>query len=610
MSNRIAKKPVNGVVPAWWRALSEAYMASQSHAFIVHFNVRDYVTWNETGCIPLTTFLFSRMVNKKVVVRYNISEGITFALPAMRQDFDAYTNDATAPTADPSNPNALAALVGNLAGTGTNPAQKPEPPLPKAPAAALPLLETLLRKGVDANGDQLVGQVAVIIEYAEMVCPKTDLAFMSPDDRRVLVTLERWGTDPVIANTGNLVILVTENVADLHPAIRRATSKYEQVEIPLPTADERETFVAGQVKLRALQLEEGLTVKGIANETAMLGRIHIEDIALRAGQTGGVMTRALVRERKHSLMASEFGKVADSMDLTFGFEAIGGHDRIKARLGQIAQAIREGRKDLVPMGILFAGPAGTGKTMLAKAFARESGINALALNPAQLFGGIVGETERNWERFKAAVIAMAPTLIFIDEIDQLGVSRTGGGDSGVGNRLLKGLLEFTADESHRGDILFIGATNRPDNLDAAFRRDGRFDLKIPFLAPEDPERRSILQVRARERGLDLGSAGIADEIIAATAGWTGSELNNLIGKACQLAYFDGLAPAAALTSAVKRFRPSTREIEFMTAIALRECNDPDLLPERYRREWENREAVEEKIEQLQPRGNGKSVRSL
>jgi hypothetical protein len=128
----------------------------------------------------------------------------------------------------------------------------------------------------------------------------------------------------------------------------------------------------------------------------------------------------------------------------------------------------------------MTGPAGTGKTAMAEAVAKEAGINCVILNPARIFGKYVGDTERNLDRALYAILAMAPVLVFIDEIDQ-SVSRGASGDSGVSNRFFKRLMEFMSDTSHRGKVVFLAASNRPDLMDPALRRPGRFD-KLVFTA--------------------------------------------------------------------------------------------------------------------------------
>jgi SpoVK/Ycf46/Vps4 family AAA+-type ATPase len=189
--------------------------------------------------------------------------------------------------------------------------------------------------------------------------------------------------------------------------------------------------------------------------------------------------------------------------------------------------------------------------------------------------------------------------VFVDEIDQM-VSRGGSGDSGVGSRFFKRLLEFMSDGSHRGKVIFLAATNRPDLMDAALRRPGRFDKKVPFLVPDASEREAIFQVMARKYGLEVKK--ISKSVVAATDGYTGAEIEAVVVKAVEVAEDDVLAPDKALDYAVGAISPSTSDIQFMTGIAIRECNDRDLLPPAYRGKLDDRAKLDAEIKATAPRG--------
>jgi len=336
-----------------------------------------------------------------------------------------------------------------------------------------------------------------------------------------------------------------------------------------------------------------------------LNRMHIEDIFLRASEAEGVITRELIKERKRSTVAAEFGEVIEMMEPTFGFADIGGLQNVKDfALRSIIRPMLDGRKQRVPMGVLFTGPAGTGKTALAQAIAKESGVPCVILNPAKLFGQYVGNTERNLDKALRAIVALGKAIVFMDEIDQT-VNRGGGGDSGVSNRFFKRLLEFMSDTTHRGDIVFLAATNRPDLIDAAMKRPGRFDRKIPFLVPDANDRESIVRVQARRYDLELAEDCDLAEVVAASDKWTGAEIEAGVVKAVELVEDEALSPCAALLAAVRRLRPSTSDIEFQTLLAIQECNDVDLLPAAYRERLQDRSKLSEQIDALAPRGCGK-----
>jgi SpoVK/Ycf46/Vps4 family AAA+-type ATPase len=245
----------------------------------------------------------------------------------------------------------------------------------------------------------------------------------------------------------------------------------------------------------------------------------------------------------------------------------------------------------------MTGPAGTGKTAMAEAVAKEAGINCVILNPARIFGKYVGDTERNLDRALYAILAMAPVLVFIDEIDQ-SVSRGASGDSGVSNRFFKRLMEFMSDTSHRGKVIFLAASNRPDLMDPALRRPGRFDKKIPFLIPDEAERESIFAVMAHK--YELAIKTVPAECVQKADGWTGAEIELATVKSLEAVEYDGMLPEDALIYAVNNMRPSTADIEYMTLLALQECNERDLLPKKYQAEFDNKADLKKRIDQMAP----------
>jgi SpoVK/Ycf46/Vps4 family AAA+-type ATPase len=339
----------------------------------------------------------------------------------------------------------------------------------------------------------------------------------------------------------------------------------------------------------------------LANATAGLSLIHIEDIFLRAEQEK-FLTWELVRERKQDIIASEFGEVLEILEPRFGFEMIGGLEHVKRFFqDSVINPMRAGNWKRVPMGVLLTGPAGTGKTAMAEAVAFEAKVMCFILNPARIYGKFVGETERNLDRALNAIDASEQAIVFVDEMDQ-SMSRGGSGDSGTSNRFFKKLMEWMSDTGHRGRIIFLAATNRPDLMDAALRRPGRFDKKIPFIIPDADEREAIFKVMARKYALKLES--VPASCVKATEGWTGAEIELVTVKAVEVMEDQGLTPEGALAYATTVISPSTADIEFMTLLAVRECNDKTLLPLKYQKLLEKRDDLEAQIREKAPDQRG------
>lgn len=571
--------------PAWAERFLDLYQSGVAHSFLLHFNVNDHVS--PDAPISLVTYLAQLLKNREVVAVYSRDRGITFPLETMRRRALEILGMASQEKKE-TNP-ALAALQS----VGAAPQAQQE--LPRNPAAALPLLDKLLRA---TNGEGRVS--AVIIEAAELIIPDGPLATMSPDDRTALAILTRWGRDSEIGQAGNPVFLITGNIASLHSDLRAASNRYEAIEIPLPATPDRQRFIERYLERRPVTLAEGLTIEAVANATAGLSLLHVEDILLRA-EARGLLTQALIWERKESIIRSEYGDVLEIIEPRFSFADIGGLAHVKQFFTRsVIRPILEGRRNRVPMGILMTGPAGTGKSIMAEAVAAEAMINAVKLRiGGQIASMWQGQGERNLEKALRAIEGLAPSLVFIDEIDQATGRSEGGGGSQQDSRIFQRLLEFMSDTRHRGDVVFLAATNRPDLLDAALRRPGRFDKKIPFLVPDQGERQAIFEVMAwRYLEVDYKPDGA---VLAGSEGWTGAEIEAGIIKAAELIEDEALEPGLAIEQAVRRLRSSTADIQLMTLLAVQECNDPDLLPPYYREMLDNRAELAQQVEKAQGR---------
>jgi transitional endoplasmic reticulum ATPase len=332
-----------------------------------------------------------------------------------------------------------------------------------------------------------------------------------------------------------------------------------------------------------VELADGMSYEERARLTTGLRYIDIEDIVLRASFQEQPVTRRLVKTRKDEIVASEFEEVLQVVENESGFEALGGLTEIKDDLLEnVVKPMRQGNYRLVPQGILLMGPAGTGKTRLARALAKEAGVTFVELQPSKIFSKWVGDTERRLERALSATKAMTPCIVFIDEVDQA-VGRGESGDSGVSNRVFKRLMEIMSDTTFRGKIVWVVASNRPDLLDAALLRPGRLDKKIPILAPDATERASILAVLTIEafgKEVALPTEQEYQALADQMEGYTGAEIEGIVGKATQLCAKSGgtWSIAHCLQEAYERIIPSTQDLDSMTRLALLHCNDLDLVP--------------------------------
>jgi AAA+ superfamily predicted ATPase len=235
-------------------------------------------------------------------------------------------------------------------------------------------------------------------------------------------------------------------------------------------------------------------------------------------------------------------QLLESAGLTFvhpniGFDSIGSYDYLKREMQDFVidplhnPSLTKQYGLGLPRGIILHGEPGTGKTLFSKACAQALGLAMLTITPADLYRGIVGESESRIKKITGLIESLAPIVVFIDEIDQLFLKRdqVSSTDSGVNRRILNGLLQWLGDDERQSFV--IGATNRIQDMDDAAYRPGRFDECIYVTYPDQKGREEIFNVQCTK----LNQYPIKDIDYAELAGQvpfiTGAE----IAKWCTLA---------------------------------------------------------------------------
>jgi transitional endoplasmic reticulum ATPase len=587
-------------VPEWFKEVVKTFSAGVAHGFILSGDV-----WGTTiQGISQRNFLQKILsTSRDVVAYYNRATGITFPLESMREKAEDYLASPASDAARQSNP---FDSVLNAAGMGV---QQVGDRFASArrPTDALSLLEQLLR-AKDAEG-----KVAVIVDYAEVLIPSSRKDTMSPDDRQVLINLLWMGQDEELAACSNPIFLLCRDANELHPDLRASGSGYKLVEIPLPTREERKVYLDWYLRdreeqQRAIALEDGLSTLELANLTAGLTLRHLEDILMLGARAGGV-SRQLVKGRKDEIISNEFSDIAAMIDpLPGGFSSMGGMEwLVKWLQAEVIRPIREGRPQKAPKGLLVVGPPGTGKTYLMAALGAEIGFNAVSLQMENILGGIVGQSEGQLKRFFAFARSLAPVLIFLDELDQSDMARRGTGSGNpVAANLFGMMLRFTSDESLRGKVLLACASNRPDLIDAALLRFGRFDAIIPVLLPDEDMRGDIIAVQTRLQGFTMDE-GALRWLAQKAVKYSAADLAAVVFKAGRLAERRSSTHITQndVEQAFRAIRPATPQIaDFYTLIAVQACNDTELLPPEYARMLEDREALARKVEEMPQPSSG------
>lgn len=555
--------------PAFWQTLSARYADGVAHAFVLHGNVQDYAPGGG-GWTRLEAFLLARLARFDLCATLDAAHGLRFPLPG-------HAELATR-ALGVSGPGPAAQILA-AADPKAPPAARLLPVTRETIALATQLLDALLTHPwtVGEGSAARAGRMAVIVRDAHLIVPDGDLR---GQDAAILARLLGWGRAMEIGAAQHLLIAVTDSYGALHADLRRATSRWDAIPVPLPDEETRRQFVAYLARQHpSLRADPA----AVARQTGALTLLGVEDIALRALGAGGEVTADLVAERKEALVRQEYGDVLRIVDPRHTLDRVAGYDYLKEWLTRtvVAPWRADGRVRIG--GLLLSGPPGTGKTLLAEAIAGEAGVPLVVFDLARILGQYVGQSERNLDRALDAVMALAPCVLFIDELDQV-TGRGAGGDGGsrVDNRVFARLLTFLEDPARRGVVLAVAATNRPDLLDAALR--SRFDRTAPVLPPTAADRAAILRqiIGALAPGAPLGAPAL-EEAVARTDGWTGRNLRDLGGVIGDL-LAEGMPLDAALRAALDLYRPPLRDTAAQTALALAEISDLRLLPPEYRRQ--------------------------
>jgi cell division protease FtsH len=232
------------------------------------------------------------------------------------------------------------------------------------------------------------------------------------------------------------------------------------------------------------------------------------------------------------------------------FTDVAGYPAVKTEIGEVVDYLRDpGRYHRAgargPRGVLMAGPPGTGKTLLARAVAGEAHVPFFSVSGSGFVEMFVGVGAARVRDLFEQARTRGPAIVFIDEIDALGARRDHGGFAGSDEReqTLNQLLAEMDGFEDSGGVVVLAATNRPDALDPALRRPGRFDREVVVPLPDRAERAAILASHAR--GKNLGPDTDFDEVAAATPGFSGADLANLVNEAALTAVRAGRTTLAA-----------------------------------------------------------------
>lgn len=563
--------------PEWAQNLAKKYLSRSLNQFVLHGNIHDLVQTEENDNYSyqrLKHFLADEFFGARdIVIFYDRASGIYFRDQKSQTDFNR-------------------AISGHDSLAGTEYANK----LPKDPVRAFSVLEKYFRSRLDQNKS-----IAIIIDYAETVIPANEAANAGTEDRNALVYLLKWAHDPLFLAADFTITLLAENLSDINRTLVQHPYSSD-IRIPLPDEEDRLNYLNLECPPDQFKEISDIPKPVVAQQTAGLGFLKLKNILANATQYSEKITWDSLSAIKKEMIEAEAYGLLEFVPTEANLDSVAGHTKVKVHLRSAVKALKQGRRDVIPMGYLVCGPVGTGKTYLVTCFSGEVGIPMVKLkNFRSQWQGV---TEGNLEKILYLLKAMAPVAVMIDEADAYLGDRASSGDSGVSSRVFSQIATFMSNTKNRGRIIWFLMTARPDLMPIDLKRQGRAEEHIALFPPEtEQERKELFDVMKKKTGLLQTDDYIPKSILKGTQSFSGADMEAALTRAKFRMASQGEEKATPelLDDVFRDFLPPTypAEVELQTYAAIIECTSRALLPERYKKI--DRNTLLQKIQEIKNR---------
>ncbi|MCP5536396.1 MAG: ATP-binding protein [Akkermansiaceae bacterium] len=454
--------------------------------------------------------------------------------------------------------------------------------LPEAPLAAVRVLTHYLKycKNLQAVGAESP-KVAVVIRQAHLICPSIPNSH-NHDLNAMASILRSWAADMRLQEHGQAAFLISENLNGLHPLVSRSP-RVSAVEVPLPSVDE----MTHALEMLAAKCPTAL-VNFRDDYQKPAGRLtgstlsSVEILLLRREHAKKPLEESDLSDLKRALVERDCGGLIDFIEPDRNFDGVVGLDGVKEWLKQDIVLWKKDELEAMPMGYLFCGPVGTGKTYLVECLAGEAGVPVVTLKNFR--DRWVGSTEENLEKIFSLLHALGRCIVFIDEADQaLGRRDAGSGDSGVSSRVYSMMAKEMSDTRNRGKILWVLASSRPDLIEVDLKRPGRVDVKIPlFPCTDEKEAWTLLRALCKRRGVALEKESML--ITKMPELLTPGAAEAIAVKARRLMVTRGISAEQALDNCLEGYLPpvSHAVIQAQIQLAVDEASDASFIPDAFK----------------------------
>jgi AAA+ superfamily predicted ATPase len=448
------------------------------------------------------------------------------------------------------------------------------------PSKVLAVLDKYLELALLREGQR--PSIALLFDYAHFLVPSASVSTTARDLAAALATLLNWARSPYFKRAPFAFCLISERLSDLHESLTR-NAHVARVEIPFPDREDRLRFVEWSCAGRDFGALCELSAAELAQHTAGMTLVHLQGLLQRAIRVQRRITLDDLKAYKKQMIEAECQGLVEFIEPRHTLELVVGQDAAVRRLKDDAALLRRGRLDAVPMGYLFSGPVGTGKTFLAECYAGSIGIPCVKL--LNFRSKYVGETEGNLEKILKVLRVMGPVAVVIDEADAMLGDREAGGDSGTSSRVFGQFAAQMGNTAFRGKILWFLLTCRPDLLPIDLKRQGRCEVHIPLFYPETGEAfRAMFVAMGKKNGIDVSPEEVPPMPVGLAL--SGADIEAIATRAKRLALLESKDEVTRdhLDKALREFMPSaeTDEKQLQTIASVIEATEVDFLPESWR----------------------------
>ncbi|MBT8045466.1 MAG: AAA family ATPase [Verrucomicrobiae bacterium] len=544
----------NSALPAWASEIISSYESGAAGCFVLHGNVNDRLIIpvgeiHELG--GLQEFILDALIPRfDVVLSYDPGQGLR-----IERGGDVFSQWPTI---------------------------KEGLDLPDAPLKAVRVLTHYFKycKNLQAVGAESP-RVAVVIRQAHLICPSIPNSH-NHELNAMASILRSWAADMRLQEHGQAAFLISENLNGLHPLVARSP-RVSAVEVPLPSEGEmtqslellHERCPTALVNFRDDFRQPASRLKGSTLSS-------VEILLLRREHSKQPLEQSDLSDLKRTLVERDCGGLIDFIEPDRNFDGVIGLEGVKDWLRQDIALWHKDDFEAMPMGYLFCGPVGTGKTYLVECLAGEAGVPVVTMKNFR--DRWVGSTEENLEKIFSLLHALGRCIVFIDEADQaLGRRSAGSGDSGVSSRVYSMMAKEMSDTRNRGKILWVLASSRPDLIEVDLKRPGRVDVKIPlFPCTDETEAWTLLRALCKGRGVELEEHSALIRLMPELL--TPGAAEAIAVKARRRMVTRGISAEEALRECLDGYLPpvSPAVIQAQIQLAIDEASDASFIPESFR----------------------------